>query len=244
MASKIKKFLIPGLIFLSVIVANVLPRGPSNFLEAKKIVRQLFKDQPYTFYCGCEYNSKGFLNTQSCGYKAQKKWERAERIEIEHIMPAHTFGKNLPCWRKKDCLSTQGKKIKGRKCCQAIDARFNQMEADLYNLVPAIGEVNYTRSNYKFAELSHIQVGLFGDCYFKVDFQKKLVEPDSKLKGWIARAYLYMSDTYALKLSDKEKQQFLTWHEAYPPNRIEIDWAQEIFRITRNKNHYILNGIK
>ena len=41
----------------------------------------------------------------------------------------------------------------GRKNCIKTDAVFKKMEADLYNLKPAIGEVNGDRSNYQFAVL-------------------------------------------------------------------------------------------
>jgi len=77
------------------------------------------------------------IDRNSCGYvprneltKKGKENERVDRIECEHIMPAENFGRHLPCWREG-----------GRKACSK-DPIFNKMEADMHNLVPAIGELN------------------------------------------------------------------------------------------------------
>ena len=40
-------------------------------------------------------------------------------------MPTHNFGQHLPCWRSG-----------GRKACKN-DITFNEMEADMHNLVPS-----------------------------------------------------------------------------------------------------------
>lgn len=223
---------------LSLIWTQQRPQGPASFVEAKRIAQVIFQDHPYTFYCNCYFDSQGRVDWQSCGYQPGKHRARAAQIEVEHLMPAHAFGKYLPCWYQKDCKTKTGILVKGRKCCQAIDRRFNIMEGELYNLVPAIGEINYVRSNYGFAELPHVTKQLFGHCYFKVDFQAKLVEPHPRLKGWIARSYLYMSQKYAIPLSDKEKQRFVHWHQTYPPSAIELRWAQKIHEKTGEKNTF------
>ena len=47
-----------------------------------------------------------------------------------------------------ECVSSMGKTFKGRNCARKMAILFRYMEADLYNLYPAIGEVNGLRSNY------------------------------------------------------------------------------------------------
>ena len=42
-----------------------------------------------------------------------------------HVMPAENFGRHLSCWKEG-----------GRKACKK-DPIFNEMEADMHNLVPA-----------------------------------------------------------------------------------------------------------
>lgn len=126
-----------------------------NFSEAKKILTKFYQDYSQyqtDFYCNAPFKwvKNRFEIVPSEAYSPRnvktKKGninQRAKRIEWEHIMPAHNFGQHLPCWRKG-----------GRKECQN-DATFNKME-DLQNLVPAIGEINGDRSNYRYAGLQKI----------------------------------------------------------------------------------------
>ena len=85
--------------------------------------------------------------------EAAKPFPRAHRLEWEHMMPAENFGRHFKCWREPLCISQSGKRYRGRKCCEKIDAQFQKTEAELYNLWPAIGLVNQARSNYCFSPL-------------------------------------------------------------------------------------------
>jgi len=67
------------------------------------------------------------------------------------------------------------------------------MQADLYNLQPVIGEVNGLRSNYQIGEIDG-EVREFGKC--DVEIKNKKVEPAPKIRGDIARTYLYMEYAY------------------------------------------------
>jgi deoxyribonuclease-1 len=97
------------------------------------------------FYCGCDIKwqgKKGLSDAQACGYVPRNKFikkgnvnQRGKCIEWEHVMPAYWFGSQLQCWQDG-----------GRKACK-------QMEGDMHNLVPAIGELNADRSNYRFSML-------------------------------------------------------------------------------------------
>ena len=89
------------------------------------------------------------------------------------------------------------------------------MEADLHNLVPAVGEVNGDRSNYRFGMMNN-PPEYYGQCDFHVDFKARMVQPPEKQRGSIARIYLYMSDQYKFKLSDKERKLFEAWNRMYP----------------------------
>lgn len=67
------------------------------------------------------------------------------------------------------------------------------MQADMYNLYPAIGAVNAMRSNYNFTMLPHASSS-FGQCLMKIDDRK--AEPPVACHGKIARAYFYMESAY------------------------------------------------
>ena len=124
----------------------------TSFSKSKKLLRKLYKDNPVTLYCGCSYKGKK-PNLSSCGYIPKKNNKRANRIEWEHVVPAHAFGKSFSEWRDghPKCVTKKGKKFKGRKCAEKMNKEYKRMQADMYNLYPAIGEVNGRRSNYSMS---------------------------------------------------------------------------------------------
>ena len=124
----------------------------TSFSKSKKLLLKVYKDNPYTLYCGCSFKGKK-PDLSSCGYIPKKDRKRANRIEWEHVVPAHAFGQSFSEWRNghPKCVSKKGKKFKGRKCAQKMNEGYRRMQADMFNLYPAIGEVNGRRSNYSMA---------------------------------------------------------------------------------------------
>ncbi|EIV5071170.1 endonuclease [Campylobacter lari] len=198
-----------------------------NFNESKKELVKLYDSlgstYQYDFYCNAPFkaNKKGkytkFEVIKSDLYTPRNEYtkkgkinQRAKRIEWEHIMPAQNFGKHLPCWREG-----------GRKACQN-DPLFTKMEADKQNLVPAIGEVNGDRSNFRYAETPlNLEYTQYGNCKVYTDFKAKRFYPANYSKGWIARSYLYMSKTYNIRLSDQERKLMESWDKQYPMSEKE-----------------------
>lgn len=204
--------------------------APDDFSEAKRLAQRIYSDENQTFYCGCPLRwqgGKGIPDLKNCGYKVRKNGPRAQRIEWEHIVPAHHFGKNLRCWQ-------QG----GRDNCQQKDPLFGRMEADLFNLKPAIGEVNGDRANFAFAELP-AQKPQYGACDFKVDFAQKLAEPRPEVRGDIARIYFYMADKYALVLPKSQQQLLLKWHQEDPVDAREQLLGQRIAQQMGHPNYFV-----
>ncbi|MFY4859243.1 endonuclease [Aliarcobacter butzleri] len=199
-----------------------------SFSESKKLLKEIYKDNQTTFYCGCKYdpsNKDNMIDRNSCGYvprneltKKGKENERANRIEWEHIMPAENFGRHLACWKDG-----------GRKACSK-DPIFNKMEADMHNLVPAIGELNADRSNFRYGA-DKPKVGMYGECKFEVDFDANRAYVRDEIKGDIARAYLYMSKTYNINLSDQERKLMEAWDKQDPIDEWEIEKNNRIENI-------------
>lgn len=199
-----------------------------SFSESKKLLKEIYKDHQTTFYCGCKYNpldKDNMIDRNSCGYvprneltKKGKENERANRIEWEHIMPAENFGRHLACWKDG-----------GRKACSK-DPIFNKMEADMHNLVPAIGELNADRSNFRYGA-DKPKVGMYGECKFEVDFDANRTYVRDEIKGDIARAYLYMSKTYNINLSDQERKLMEAWDKQDPIDEWEIEKNKRIENI-------------
>lgn len=84
------------------------------------------------------------------------------------------------------------------------------MQADMYNLVPAVGEINALRSNYSFAKIPG-EKREFGSCDIEIEDGK--VEPPPGVRGDIARIYMYMDWAYPGHgiISRKNKKLFEAW---------------------------------
>lgn len=215
------------LIFIFLISTNLLA---TSFSESKKILlNEIYKDNKVTFYCNNPYEikttkgeRKALIVPSKAHYTPRNKYtkkgklnQRAQRVECEHVMPAHNFGKHLPCWRDG-----------GRKACRK-DPLFKRMEADMMNLVPSIGEINGDRSNYRYGANKPI-VGQYGNCEMQVDFKVKRVYVSDDIKGDIARIYFYMSKTYRIKLSKQERQMMVTWDKMDPISELETNKIKKI----------------
>jgi deoxyribonuclease-1 len=209
-----------------------------TFSQAKNKLKTIYKYQPETFYCGCDiqWQSKKKLipKVNSCGYKPRNKYtkkgninKRVIRIEWEHIVPAWEFGHQLQCWQK-------GK----RNYCAKKSKGFRDMEGDLHNLVPAIGEVNADRSNFKFGLIER-EERVYGKCDVEVSFKERLFEPKPDVRGNIARTYFYFEKQYRLKMSKKQKQLFNAWDKLDPVDKIECFIHNAKAKVQGNENIFI-----
>ena len=183
-----------------------------SFSKAKKILlRQIYQDHKTTFYCDCPFTADKKI-LPSNNYTPKKKWKRAHRLEWEHIVPVHAFGQSFPEWRNghPDCKNRKGKPFKGRNCARKTSMTFRYMESDLYNLVPAIGEINGLRSNYSFAMIPG-EKRAFGNCDMEIEGRK--AEPPPSKRGNIARTYFYMDRAYPGHgiISKKNRKLFKAW---------------------------------
>lgn len=212
--------------------------APANFGAAKKVAAELFNRHPVTLYCGCSYYQGKDIDLTSCNMHSAIPIARAHRIEWEHMMPAEHFGRTHRCWTEKICKNKKNNKTyRGRKCCKKIDPSFQQQEAELYNLWPAVGAVNQARSNYRYGIL-HNKRGFYG-CEFERDNQFQIAEPPDRAKGIVARANLFMAARYKLVLSKEQQELFQQWHQQFPPDAWELQWGREVARIVGYENSYI-----
>ena len=211
-----------------------------NFYAAKKAAMQIFLDHRETFYCGCMYDINKQVDFTSCGYIPKKLTSRSKVIEWEHIVSAKEFAGHLSCWNNYLCKNSKGVQYKGRNCCRAINTLFNDMESDLHNLVPAIGEINAARGAKQFG-LNSIHPYEYGSCNISINKITKTVEPRKIIRGQIARSYLYMLNTYDVPISKQQTILFTKWSLQYPPSNWEIHKNTVIKNIQGNSNYYIDN---
>lgn len=195
--------------------ATTLAAPPRTFVEAKKIAWTLYAAQSVEFYCGCKYRGNR-VDLKSCGYAPRKNPQRAARIEWEHIVPAWVIGHQRRCWQNG-----------GRRNCARSDKAFQRAEADLFNLVPSIGELNGDRSNYSYAWLPQ-RPSQYGACPMVVDFKARKAMPRTTVRGMVARTYFYMSERYAVRLSRQERRLFEAWNKQYPVQTWERQRNQQL----------------
>ena len=212
----------------------------TSFSKSKKLLLKVYKDNPVTLYCGCSFKGKK-PDLSSCGYIPKKDRKRANRIEWEHVVPAHAFGQSFSEWRKghPKCVSKKGKKFKGRKCAQKINEEYRRMQADMFNLYPAIGEVNGRRSNYSMGIIEG-EKREFGKC--DVEIKSRKVEPREEIRGEIARTYMYMDSVYPDRgiISKKNWKLFEAWHKSDPVDEWECERAKRIEKIQGNRNEVVM----
>lgn len=209
-----------------------------NYTEAKNTARQIWQEHRETFYCGCTYDKQGVINYSSCDFKPKN--DRKDRyITWEHVVPVSWFGNDLPCWKGEGCVSKKGKVIKGRNCCRKVDKQFRQIEADLHNLVPEIGELNKVRRNYRFISDMQYPTQAFTGCEMVVDDINERVVAPIHVRGKIARIHLYMAKKYGIVLSKDERKQFEEWHKQYPPDTWEKRWNQLVADVQGSRNEFI-----
>ena len=210
-----------------------------SFSKSKKILlRDVYRDHHQTFYCGCTFDGKKVVKNN--GYTPRKNNKRAKRLEWEHVVPAHAFGQSFPAWRDGNdvCVNRKGKPFKGRNCARKFSKQFRYMEADLHNLVPAVGEINGLRSNYSFAMIAG-EPRRFGLCDMEIENRK--AEPPEDVRGNIARIYQYMDTAYPGRgiISRKNRKLFKAWDQQDPVDEWECLREKRIAKIQGNRNCFV-----
>lgn len=230
-------------VFLFLLPAMAFSAGNESipsFNKAKKILLQdIYSDYRQTFYCKSDFDArKKVFHTN--GYIPVKDDKRANRLEWEHVVPAHAFGQSFREWREGDpqCVNSKGKAFKGRKCTEKMNPLFRYMQADMHNLVPAIGEVNGLRSNYSFAMIPG-EERRFGSCDMEISNRK--AEPPEEIRGEIARTYFYMNEAYPGRgiISNKNRKLFEAWDRQDPVSAWECTREKRIREIQGNENPFV-----
>ena len=110
----------------------------------------------------------------------------------------------------------------------------------MHNLVPAIGEINGDRSNFKYGMIEG-ESKLYGKVNMEISFAQRKAEPKESTFGDIARTYFYMRDRYGLRLSKSQEKMFIAWNNMDPVSRWEKKKNQIIKELQGDENLYITN---
>ncbi len=218
----------------------------SSFSKAKKLLlNNVYTDYFQTVYCQATYlpETKQIIHYPE-NFNQTVMAKRSQKIEYEHIVPAENFGRFFKEWREgaPTCVDKNNKPYQGRKCAEKTNIIFALMEADMYNLYPAIGSVNAARSNYNFTELPENIPSTFGGCKFKIADKK--VDPPDEVKGLIARTTLYFESAYAprFRLSAAQNQLMQKWSAKYPVSSWECIRTARIEKLQHSENKITKNA--
>ena len=213
-----------------------------SFTTAKKYLEHdIYHDHRTTLYCEAEFNADKSVKLPK-GFTSPKYESRSRKIEWEHVVPAENFGRTFSEWRDghPTCVDKKGKPFKGRKCAELASRDYRLMQADMYNLYPAIGSVNALRQNYNFTQFQSDTPSSFGSCLMKI--QDKKAEPPASARGVIARTYLYFEDAYRrYRMSDAQRKLMNAWDKTYPLEDWECERACRIQKIQKNTNKILKN---
>jgi deoxyribonuclease-1 len=140
--------------------------------------------------------------TLYCGAKKDK----GDIEFVEHVYPSSWIATHLGCKDRSNCK---------------VDL-YRDASSDLHNLWPVLKRYNSSRGNVKFGEIKGEEKRFKDDdCDFERTSGKgSVVEPRDKVKGMIARSYLYMVHWYDLPANDL-LPLMIAWHNKFPPSKIE-----------------------
>ena len=210
----------------------------TKFSKSKKALYSLPSTKE-TFYCKCPYNKKKKVDLEACSYVTWKFTKRAQRVEAEHVVPAHTLCGKTVEWKKghPQCFN-KIRPYKGRKCAPKRNPTCIRAYNDLHNLRPANGEINAMRSNYKFGIIEG-EERKFGVCNFEV--KNRVAEPPNDRQGDIARIYLFMHNAYKELnlLNKKEYNKYIQWSKADPVDHAECSLNENIFKLQGTYNSVV-----
>ena len=189
--------------------------NPPNFSHAKKIMKKIYFEDRRSYLKGCKYSydinscmDKTIVDSSSCDIEDENlsiKWVR--------IIPAVRYGENLKCMNEKICINMQGKPYKGEMCCRKTSPAYLKMEADLFNIVPVLSNIE--------------------------NFSKNIGEDR---EGDVARVYLYFYKYHKLSLSDEEIENFIAAHKRDEVSLRECEIHESVVKIQGRENPWMISA--
>ncbi len=186
-------------------------------------VRQDYDYVVANYFWGDLYSRGGW--SLYCGYKfnQQRKTESGKVIDVGHIYPVGRMLENVACRNRLQCFESNNES-------------FREMEADLHNMYPVWFELVTMRNNPEFGEIEG-EHWRFDDCDY--EWRSNRVEPRDIARGNIARAVLYMHDTYDLPVDPETLATLKEWNRKDPPSKQEKYRNDRIEKLQGRRNPYI-----
>ena len=229
-----------AIIFFSTLLVARGYDAPDNRSQVKNLLKMMDLDYKIAPLTGCSYNyditscmDKTIVDTRLCNVS-----EVNQTIKWIQVVPDWFFGRHMDCMNKDICTNVFTKeKFGSPMCCRRVNPKYKMMEADLFNLIPAISKVASKRESRLFFDVVKPEFSV-GNLKFDDDF----IEPRDEVKGDIARVYLYMDARYDLNLSKQQKETYFRWHALDPVDRHECSVAKIILKVQGGENSLVEEG--
>ena len=157
-------------------------------------------------------------------YCGDRFGRRDRDYNVDHVFPMSWVTRALRCG--------------DRQACRRNSRRFNDIESDMHNMYPARKDLNQARGSYRFDEIDgerRVERG----CDLEIDHRGRRVEPRPASRGNVARAMLYMADTYDLPLYERQRRLLLEWHRDDPVDDFERWRERRIGELQGRRNHWV-----
>ena len=197
-----------------------------------------------TFYCGCLYESHDdrdgsatILDFNDCyNWRSHNYRDAACELNWEHIVPVNlTPVSYRDCWVKPETFDDKCKGKRGRECCERYDEKAKEIIFDPHNLVPAVGQINQLRRDYRYSDLDDSTT--FGKC--SAGYEEGKFEPPDCKKGDVARIWFYMRDSHDVEISPQEAEMFQKWSQSDPVSPWEQERERRIFALSKRENRHV-----
>lgn len=216
--------------------------------QAQALAAAAYEGGGRELFCGCT-----FENGQVRGdCPVQKGLTNATAVSYVPVITVAEYGRRRDCWTQRSNRYVSPIREMDREeknpapspvfTCDVVDPVFRAMEADPFNLVPAVNRAANVRGHRKAAEIESGVTRVEG-CGLEVP-QKigtgYLFEPPAASKGDIARIYLYFADRYALPVEPERLATFKAWAKADPVDDQERRIHDALMAKTKTCNPYVL----
>jgi len=131
-------------------------------------------------------------------------------VVFSRIVPEDMMVKDLSCYKEDICTDMMGKIYHGKRCCRKIDKVYKAYEKDIFNIIAVEKGSIYSHEN-----------------------------PPNRVKGNIARVYLYMQLHHQLKLTKAQVKRYKQWNKEDAVDENECALYKQIFKIQGRENPWI-----
>lgn len=114
-------------------------------------------------------------------------------------------------------------------------------KSDLHHLFPTTSQINSTRSNFPFCEVTQVKWEGDGSKMGKNANGTICFEPPEHHKGDVARAMFYFAIRYSYEIDSDQEKVLRKWNRIDPVDTDELERHQLIVRYQRNINVFIEN---